>query len=106
VEQLDLNTRLQNYAITCDRMAAGHRAAAAEARARPSTGWPEQDRADAAEARTHDAEARKWDARGEHAKRGLLLVHDHDLKFLMDPAHAALIADAESQRRAVHVQED
>ena len=97
----DLNTKLANYCVTCQARADQSRAAAAEARARPKTGWDEYDRQTDAEASGHDAEAARWGQRETHARGGKMLVDDDDLHHQHE--HQALIDDAASQYRTVHV---
>ena len=56
---------------------------------------------DGAEASGHDAEAARWGQRETHARGGKMLVHDDDLMHQHE--HQALIDDAASQYRTVHV---
>ena len=97
----DLNTKLANYCVTCQARADQSRAAAAEARqAQDRLGTNTTGKTDA-EASGHDAEAARWGQRETHARGGKMLVHDDDLHHQHE--HQALIDDAASQYRTVHV---
>jgi hypothetical protein len=72
---IDLTTKLNNYALTCDNRARQCRERAAAARNEPrASNWPEYNEMRDNRARDIDAQAALWERRGDEARRGFLLV--------------------------------
>lgn len=119
---IDLTTKLNNYALTCDSKAKTAREEAVRIGQTPRTNFDEYNQSHIDRpVKEAQAEAKAWEARAAEARRGFLLVDPGDVAFIMtnhlvdeaaaqsrvtysggvaDPAHKPHPADDTSWQRA------
>jgi hypothetical protein len=98
---IDLTTRLNNYALTCDRQAENARADAERYRGVPRTNFEEYNKSQIDQpVREAEALAAHWTQRAAEARRGFLLLDPADIKFAMD--NQDLMNEALAQGRVTY----
>jgi hypothetical protein len=80
---IDFNSIISNFERTAALKAEEIRKEAKRMRAQPSSGWPELDAKNNAQADQADAQAKAWDARAAAAREGYLLLDQADTAFQM-----------------------
>jgi hypothetical protein len=102
----DLNTKMANYAKSCEGRAAEERQAAAGARAQQKTGWEQYDDANVQKAHEHDKMAKRWDARATYAKTGRMTTHGDAEGIRHQFEYRDLHAEAASAHRSTALTDD
>jgi hypothetical protein len=102
----DLNTKMENYCVTCQGRADQHRRQASTARAQPAYGNTMAAEISGAEAKKNDFLANRWSVRADYAQKGMFAVHSDKEGVVHQTVNHDLRGHADREFRSVYLGDD